>query len=66
MEICTSWYAHKTENFADINLSVEKNNSSVKYYIKQTANKAFVDIIPWPCPGCIKQLWMYGQIPTSA
>jgi hypothetical protein len=56
MEICTSWHAHKTENFADINLSVERNYCSLKYYIKQTANKAFIDIITLALP------WLYQTV----
>lgn len=49
MLICT-W----ERKFEDINLSFERDYSSLKYYIKQTANKAFIDIIPWLSPGCIK------------
>jgi hypothetical protein len=56
MEICTSWYTHKTKKFADINLSVERNYCSLKYYIKQTANKAFIDIKPWLCT------WLYETV----
>jgi hypothetical protein len=55
MEVCTSWNAHKTKIFADINLSVERNYCSKKYDIKQRANKAFIDIILWLCHGCMKQ-----------